>query len=61
MGFIVPFSHCMYYILSISLSDFVGIVSPNANVLRYVSIIKSKYVFFFMVCNDLAFNQVSGY
>ena len=32
--FVFLFLHCMSYILSISLSDFVGIVSLNLNVLR---------------------------
>ena len=34
MGFIFVFSHYMSYIISISLRDFVGIVSPNLNFLR---------------------------
>ena len=34
MGFIFPLTHCMSYILSISLGDFVGIISPNLNVRR---------------------------
>ena len=34
ISFVFPFLPCMSYILSISLSDFVGIVSLNLNVLR---------------------------
>ena len=53
MDFIFRFLHCMSYILSISLSEFVQTVSPNLNVLKSfnyqkLNLLKPKRAYLFI-------------